>query len=130
MSCTHRKTVTYNTAGGNLTITRTQTADAEIVLSSDIPVALNQLTAFVLDYSQLKGFFMKASAAGLTVYTNAAGTGSPDQTFVLAADEAVQFLAGGSEVNPFTSDVTCLYISNAAAVAVHLDIRALVDPTV
>jgi len=128
---THRRDVSYEGTAGTLSTYRTQSAESEHEISIDIPAAADQQeVAFALDITQLKGFFMSADGP-LTVETNVAL--APDDTFSLLENEPVHFLAGGTpaEDNPFTVDVTKLFVTNpSSGVAVHLDIRALVDPTV
>ena len=128
---THRRSIDWRSSSGDLFTKRSQQAEAEHEISIDIAAeATDMLVAFALDITQLKGFFMMADG-DLEVCTNSASPGT-DQ-FLLKANEPVHFLAGGdpAETNPFSLDVTALYVTNASlTTAVHLDIRALVDPVV
>lgn len=86
------------------------------------------LVAFTYDFSQGKTFLMWSTVA-MTVKTNNAG--SPIQTFTLVANVPIIWSAGqASAVNPITTDITALYVSNASGGAGILNIRALQDPTV
>ena len=85
------------------------------------------LTAFTLDYSQCKVFYMLASGGALTVKTNSSG--APDQTIALASGVPYVWVATSGITCPITTDITALYITNASGATVTRKIRSLTDPT-
>lgn len=130
---THRISQGWSNGGNGLSRTREISAGAENNLDESIAAgAVNQLVAFVLDVSQLKALYLLAAAA-LTIKTNSSG--APANTFVL--QPGVPFVwhdqmpalrdTAGVAVG---TDITALYVSNAGADAVVLQLRSLLDPTV
>lgn len=122
---THTLSYSYSTGGSAAVTAVSATAEEETNLDLTVPASsTNMLTAYVLDVSQCKGFFMVADA-DMTVKTNSSG--SPAQTFTLTAGTPIAWIYG-SGTCPVTSDVTALYITSAAGGL--LTIRSLIDPTV
>lgn len=129
MSVVYRIGTTFTRSSESLTSTKASTVGAEVVVSESFAVVTNQLVAFVLDVSQLKSFYMRASGGAMTVKTNSSG--APAHTFALLDGEAISWHSDSPLANPFGStDVTALYVTNAGATTVLLDIRAGTDPTV
>lgn len=109
-------------------------AEAENNIDAGVPAATaNELVAFVLDVSQLKGIYMVSDRA-VTVKTNSSG--SPVNTFTLAANIPFMWVQGDPAIRDtagvvFTTDVTALYMTNADADnAATVQIRCIYDPTV
>jgi hypothetical protein len=87
-------------------------------------------------YATLKAFFVKTSAATqLSIFTNAASTGAPDNTIVIPAGAGVYswtYLDGGSVTalaNPFTANVAKLFLTLATSGTCSVEIFALWDAT-
>lgn len=107
---------------------------AEVNLDESIPAATtDQLVAFVLDVSQIKGLYIIADKP-LLIQTNDGS--SPANTITLAANVPFMWVNGDAAIRDtagavITTDITSLYVTNtdpdAAAV---LRIRCLYDPTV
>lgn len=76
------------------------------------PSVTDQAHVVGIDISELDVFYMVADGA-LTVQTNDGTT--PADTFTLVANQPVIFLNGGT--NPFSADVTALYLTNASSTA-------------
>jgi len=94
----------------------------------------NLAVAFAFANAKLKRF-TAWSDVNMTVYTNEASSGTPQEKIVLIANKRYHwsltesFLgeAGDSAASPFDGDVTGLFVTNTTAGT--LRIRALVDPT-
>jgi hypothetical protein len=122
--------ITWTGAGSaSLSGTVTRTADG------DGPHASVALTASVVDheveiafpYAPLNVVYMK-STTGCTVETNAADhTGG--NIITLTAGVPLHFLSGAGMTNPFTHDVTKMYVTETDAAAGTLEIRLLRDVT-
>jgi hypothetical protein len=120
------------TAAGQINRTLEVECEAESNLDLDVPVGNNQLTAFVLDVSQLKFLYIVAAGA-LTIKTNSSG--SPANTITLAADVPFQWILGDNALRDtanaaITTDITALYITNAGEAPVNLQLLSGFDPTV
>lgn len=132
MSYTHSisENVTY-TAGQSVTRivqTFSQTAGAEANVSESFTDATDALVDFTLDVSQLKSLVMYSEGGDITVETND-GTTPGDTINLVSGQYTVYSAASGSGTsNPFSTDVTSLYITNTGTAS--LVIRALYDPTV
>jgi hypothetical protein len=130
MTIEHKFTLTWARGATSITKTITETWGSENNLDEAVTDGTtNGLVAWACDFSQLKAFYMVSDQA-ITVYTNDAGTGAPDNTFVLVANEPVLWWAGSLLTNPFTADVTALYVTNASGSTAAFKIRKLEDPTV
>lgn len=102
-------------------------ADAEEVRELTVPAATtNQQIIIAFTMAALKSVLIKASSA-CTLKTNS--TGSPDNTFSLDSDSGIIWNNQMTSANPFTANVTTMYITTPAGVSVELDIYALVDST-
>lgn len=126
MSLTHTLTIAYTNGAETLRNSVERTSGAEANISETIAASqTDKLVAFTLDVSQAKSVFVQADAA-CTVETNSSS--APDNTLSLVADEPIIWYSGSSLTNPFTVDVTKLYVTTT--VETVLDVRVLYDPTV
>jgi hypothetical protein len=128
MSVTHRIQLRFQR--GNDVIDKTVVSASGSENNLDEPIAdsvSDDLVAWACDLTQLKSFYMVADKA-LTIKTNSSGT--PDDTFVLTANEPMVWTENCGLANPFSQDVTALYVSNSSGSATVLKIRKLEDPTV
>jgi hypothetical protein len=130
MSINHKIITTFQSGSESLSGTKSVNVEAEANLSTSVAVGANQLHAFALDLSQVKTLYLRASGGDLTLKTNSSG--SPADTITLLDGEPLSWHSDADQQSPFASgtDVTALYITNAEAVAVLLDIRAGIDPTI
>ena len=132
MSVTHNITISMD--DGTQTITKTQavTAGTALVLDESIPdSSTNLATAFAFAYLKLQSLWMLSDKA-ITIYTNEASTGAPQDTIALAANVPwlwIKRAETGAVANPFAGNVTSLFVTNASGAAAALQIRAIVDPT-
>lgn len=105
------------------------------IISELIPVNQTNLPmAFAFANSKLKSFYAYSDAA-ITIYTNEASSGTPQEKITLPVGKAFywsltdSFLGavGDSAESPFAGDVTGLFVTNTAAA--NLTVVAIVDPT-
>ncbi len=128
MSVTHRIQLRFQKGNDVIDKTVVSASGSENNLDELIPIAASDLlVAWACDYSQLKSLYM-VSDKDLTVETNNGST--PDDTFVLKANEPMVWTENCGLANPFTVDVTALYVTNESGVDAILRIRKLEDPTV
>jgi len=125
----HKITTTWERVGANervdgeVTITADSEANADIALAiddADVQVNLSVIVA------QLKSLYIKATT-GVTIKTNDAET--PDDTINLVEGQVLQWDTDSPFANPFTEDVTALYVSENDSTAGELTIRTLQDAT-
>lgn len=104
-----------------------KTGNAQTSLSEDVPDSSTDLEiAFVLDVSEVKAIYI-VSDQDLTLETN--NGGSPVDTLSLVADEPVVWHSTSLHSNPFSTDITALFATNASGSAAVLQIEVLYDPT-
>lgn len=118
-------TLTVNTPLGSISGSGTETADGVAYINATLTVANDVQYDIAFKYTQLKSFIAKSSVA-CTLEFNNSGTGVP--TITLVAGEPFQWRDGDLFANPFTADVTKVYISSATVGTI--EIAALHDPTV
>lgn len=87
----------------------------------------DQEITFNLDISALKAITMVADQ-DVTVETNNGST--PGDTFNLKADQPLMWNSGDSYFsNPFSTDVTALFVTNASGSSANLRVEAVEDAT-
>jgi hypothetical protein len=129
MSITHTVRQTWTSPGGtDLQGTVTETANAE----RNSQLAIAGTTAdqqFDLDflYAKLKSCFL-LSTIGLTIETNATDHAGGD-IITLVANIPFYWCNSSGVTNPFTANVTTIYVTPGGSTAGTLDIRLLVDTT-
>lgn len=128
MSVTHN--ISFRFQRGNDVIEKkvVSAAGGEGNLDEPIPIAASDLlVAWVCDFSQMKSFYMVADQ-DLSIDTNQAHPGIEE--FELKANEPTVWTENCGLANPFSTDVTALYVSNDSGVETILKVRKLEDPTV
>lgn len=88
----------------------------------------NKLYEITLDVSEMKSLVVDSPSSTITIKTNSSG--SPVQTLTIEAGIPLVWHHESGLPNPLTTDVTALYVSTAATVAVSAKFRALEDVTV
>jgi hypothetical protein len=130
MPITH--SIRYQFSQGNDTLTGSKSYTDDAAISQSFSVAggtTNALVALALDVSQAKSIYLQATGGALTLKTNSSST--PDATVALPDGLPVVWTTDSGTTNPFGStDITALYVTNATANAVALEMRILFDPTV
>src|SRR3954463_12891010 len=89
-------------------------AGAEQNISESIPAGANNLVAFSLDVSQLKGLYI-VSPVALVLKTNSSG--SPGNTITLTPGQAFMWMTGDAALRDtagaaISTDITALYVTN------------------
>lgn len=130
MTITHTIRISHTgTAGGTISGTVANTADAEDNRSLSIAAATTdkEVDIDIVHTRLVQAFFL--STQDLTIETNATDAAGGD-TITLKANVPVWYsTSGGTSGDPFSADVTKMYITNAGATAAQLDIRILYDST-
>jgi hypothetical protein len=122
---------------GSTTIRASETVSSgsEIAISEAISAnQTNQLVALAFANAKLKSIYIHSDVT-MSLHTNEASTGTPQDKIFLVAGSAYKwsltgsFLGevGDSAASPFDGNVTALYVTNTTAGT--LTIRGLVDPT-
>lgn len=128
MSVTHR--IQFRFQKGNDVIDKTvvSASGAENNLDEAIPDATTDgLVAWACDLTQMKSIYM-VSDQDLSIDTNSAHPGTDE--FELKANEPLVWTENCGLANPFSADVTALYVTNSSGSTANLKIRKLEDPTV
>ena len=117
--------------GATITSSYTLTGVEENNLSALVPASATTQYEFAFTYTNLLAFSAIAQAAGLTLKWNSSG--SPVSPMLLAAGVAAswdsqEYLINNTIwQNPFSANVTTLYVTNSSTSAVQLDISALLS---
>ncbi len=126
-------TLTETWTEGTKTVSQTNNYTDEASVSLDVAVddgATDQESTYTLDISELKAFYMVADQ-DMTVETNAAN-GSVD-VFGLIAGEPMVWTSIREHAtrmpNPFSTDVTALFLTNASGTNGTFKLRELHDTT-
>lgn len=133
MSVTHRHTRSFSRSGvASVAYDKDVVGDLEINIEDlTVPAGTADMEVIVpIDVSELKSLFMSSDKA-LTVETNNPGGGSgvPDDTISLPANQPCVWAEGDPWDRPLTADVTKLWLTNAGEEDATFDLRALVDAT-
>lgn len=125
----HKITTTWENVGANERVDAETTVTADGAVIADIAVAADAEDAqadLSIVAAQLKSLYIK-STTGVTIKTNDAET--PDDTITLLAGQALQWDENSPHANPFSADVTALYITENDSADGELTIRSLQDFT-
>lgn len=127
MSFTHSASQNITTPAGTLTGTISVTADGEININTTLTSSqANKLLAAAFGTANVKSIAIYSDKA-LIVETNNSST--PDDTFTMVANEPFTWNSSMLHANPFSENVTALYLTNGAASLATVQIRILVDAT-
>lgn len=127
MAFTHNVVRTYQTSGGNLSNTVSQSADAEEARSLSVAVASPDTeVAISILYAGLKSIYISSSLA-LTVETNSSS--APDDTLSVPAGGALVWTAQDGTANPLTANVTKVFLTATGSGSSAVEIRVLQDST-
>ena len=114
-----------------LTYEHTVTVGGGQPVSEPIPDGASDLAVnLAIDFSTLKGLFV-ASDREITIEVNQPGGGSgvPDQTWNLKANQPISWCEDDVMDCPLDADVTVIYVTNASGLIANLEIRAPQDVT-
>lgn len=128
MSTSHTQQVQYTIGNTVVTGRQTITSGSGLKISEAVPTPSTALQiACDVDVSQMVSCFLMCDQA-VTVQTNSSG--SPDETFALAANVPYMWSTDAPFTNKFATDLANLYITNSSGTAATLDAIFLTDPTV
>lgn len=118
--------------GATLQSIYTLTGSAEIDLSVLVPAsATTQYADLVFAHANVVAFAALAQATGLTLKWNSSG--SPVDTMVLPAGVSTAWdteqlgINATQHPNPFTVDITTLFVTNSTTSAIQLDVSILLS---
>lgn len=117
----------HSVSDGQQTLSSTVSKTAEAQIRMDVPIGATQTDKVVevaFPYDGLVSLLLSSDVA-MTLETNSGS--APDDTINLAANQPLEWHDDMPYANPFTADVTALYVTNTAVGT--LKIRALYDPT-
>jgi hypothetical protein len=123
---THVVSQSIQMDAGTLTKTTSYTIDAELSVDEPTTQANNvqKYISFPTQGGRLKSLFIVCDKA-VTLYTNDASSGSPDDTITLSADIPVVWHSSSGFTSPVSNaDVASIYVSQAGAGTGTLQIRA------
>ncbi len=129
---THTIVKQYRDSSGNI-IGGTESATNNTEINFDDVVTAgttDKECVWAITRANLKAVCLWADKA-VTICTNAASTGAPQETIPLAANQAIIWNLATDLIGkcPFSADVTKLYISNAGASDANVKVRSLLDQT-
>jgi hypothetical protein len=126
MSFTARVTKTVTEGSMSITNSNSYVVESSFRLQEAVlDATTNKQFLFAIDVSELKAFSMQ-STVNMTVYTNDAGTGTPQETFTLLANNPVIFEVSIDSAI-FAGDVTSFYVTNTSGSDGQLNIIAAVN---
>jgi hypothetical protein len=131
---THNIKQVYTYSGSGIdtissTTNQENTDTATILIEEAIIVSTDTLVAMVMDVSEMSTL-MVTSTEVITLNTNDIGGGSPAKTFTIGPDDPQVWALGWTATNPWETDITALYITNASGSTADVVIRILYDSTV
>jgi hypothetical protein len=124
----HTHVIQWQRGADSLSGSNTFTADGELNLEVTVNATTNDVAvAATLTIANLKALFI-VSDRDVTLETNSSS--AADDTIALKAGRPLMWdSTAGYFDNPFSVDVTALYLSNAGNAAATVKIRALYDAT-
>jgi hypothetical protein len=124
---THTITEKWSSGGRSIEDSHTHSADAQSSIDIDIADATtDQLVDFVLDVSEIKSFFMVADGI-ITIETNSSS--APPDSWTTVANVPIVWHSDSPHANPFSVDVTALYLTNASGASVRFQLEVVFDST-
>lgn len=125
MAFTHQ--VQRNVYSNTLSISTTESLEGEVeaAISQDINASAANVEILVaLDVSKLQSVVIKASQ-DCTVKTNSSG--APDDTLTIEANVPYVWTINSYDANLITADVSKVFVTNLAAVAMTFQLLALAE---
>lgn len=120
MAYAHTYSQSLSGSGASITNVNSYAGDARggrhVELAAD---QTHYLVDFVLNVSEIKSFYM-VSSQDLTIKTN--DSGAPADTIVLKANKPLIWQHDSLHANPFSEDITALYLTNTLATVFQLEV--------
>lgn len=125
----HTTTVSWSgTGNSSFGGTLRDSADAEDNREIVVAASTEVQADVAIVYTRLKHLFIQTDV-NMTLRTNQAASGTPADTIALVAGYPVSFSYSAGQANPFTVDVTTMFIQNATDTSGTLRLRILKDST-
>ena len=126
MALTH--SLTRKWTSGSATIQEVENISVDGEENREVSVAANTTVQVVLalDYTQIASLYMHSDQA-LTVESNDDTT--PDDTINLVANLPLMWSTNAYLTNPFTANLTDLYLTNDGASTATFKLRLMIDTT-
>lgn len=127
MAITHTRQWTHEVGNNTISYQKSFSSDQEI--NTEVSVAdstTDDQVVMSVDVSAIKSAFIVSDQA-VTIETNNGTT--PDDTFTLVANVPLEWNESSPLANPFSADITGLFITNASGATATVRIRILLDAT-
>lgn len=124
---THTVTKTVKTPEGTLSYSHDYTASLSVEVQETVATGSTdaQIT-FDVDVSEVESIFI-VSDQDVTLETNSGS--AADDTFSLLANKPLEWQSDSYHANPFSADITDLYITNSSGSTATVIARAIYDAT-
>ncbi len=127
MSIEHQIDYKWSSGGRSHQDSVSQTGSGDITIEETVADSqTDSQIACDLDVSAMKTLYLE-SDQDVTIETNSADT--PDDTINLTANNPIVWQTDGYTSNPFTVDVTDLYVTNASGSEATIKLESLYDAT-
>ncbi len=127
MSITHTITVQWEQGNNSLSLQDTFTGEAEANVSVSVPDSSTDFEITLgIDVSEIKSIVISSNQV-ITLETNDGTT--PDDTFAITANNPLIWNVDSPAANPFSADITALFVTNASGSAATFNVRCIVDAT-
>ena len=127
MSFAHKLLDQWSSAGRTIEAVNEYSGDAQTSLEIAVPdSASDQQADLTLDVSTIKAIYI-LSDQDVTLETNDGTT--PDDTISLKAGVPLIYHENGYFANPFSQDITALYLTNSSGAAATVQLEVVYDST-
>lgn len=127
MAFDHTIKKTWSRGAASITSSNTYSGTGQVSIDENIDDGETVLEiTFALDISEIASVYLVSDQI-ITIKTNSSG--APDDTFVLAAGVPLVWTDDGEFANPFSADITSIFIANASGSTARLQIEAVTDAT-
>ena len=108
-----------------------QTVGSVLLVSEAITdEVVDKIVTCAIDYSALKSLFVSSDQDITIELKNPGGSSAAaDETWVLKANQPIDWQTGDVMDAPLSADVTVIYVTNASGSTANLEIRVGQDPT-
>ena len=119
MAFTHAFAANVSVDVKTVAINQSFTGSKNTSVDETLSVGTNTLIGFTADVSAIKSIIIKAGDGALTVKTNSSST--PDDTLTVPASGAYIWNTSSLDANLLGTDITALYVTNAAASSLRIE---------
>jgi hypothetical protein len=127
MSITHAMTMQWEQGNNSLSMRDTFTGESEANVSVSVPDSSTDFEITLgIDISEIKSIVINSDQV-VTLETNSGS--AADDTFALTADNPLVWNVDSPAANPFSADITALFVTNSSGSAATFNVRCLLDAT-